>query len=54
MIDDKARPPILISDVDHAQLYKLARSASNRSPDIVVELMTELERAEQCPASQVP
>ena len=54
MIDDKIRPPILISDVDRAQLYKLARGASNRFPDIVDELMTELGRAEQCPASQVP
>jgi hypothetical protein len=26
MIDDKARPPILISEVDRAQLSKLARS----------------------------
>jgi regulator of nucleoside diphosphate kinase len=48
------RPPILISDVDRSQLYKLARNAATKFEDIADELMTELERAEQCPASQVP
>lgn len=49
-----SRPPILISDVDRSQLYKIARSASRKFEDIADELLTELERAEQCPAGQVP
>jgi len=49
-----SRPPILISDADRSQLYKIARSAANTFENIADELMTELERAELCPASQVP
>ncbi len=35
-------------------MYKIARSAANTFENIADELMTELERAELCPASQVP
>ena len=48
------RPPILISDVETNQLHKIARSAADKFEDIADELMTELERAEKCPAGQVP
>lgn len=48
------RPPIVISDVDKSQLFKIARSAANRLPDIADELMTELERAEVCEGGRVP
>jgi regulator of nucleoside diphosphate kinase len=54
MNDVNSRPPILISDVDRNQLYKVARSASHKFEDIADELMMELERAEQCPAGRVP
>jgi regulator of nucleoside diphosphate kinase len=49
-----SRPPILISDVDKNQLYKIARGAAKKFEDIADELMTELERAEKCPAGQLP
>ena len=51
---DNSRPPILISDADRTQLYKIARSAAGKFEHIADELLTELERAEQCPAAQVP
>ena len=35
-------------------MYKIARSAANKFDNIADELMTELERAEQCPAGEVP
>lgn len=54
MTDENARPPIIISDRDLKQLFKLANGAASRSPQIADELLTELERAETCPASRVP
>lgn len=48
------RPPIVISDVDKRQLYKLANSALNSNPQVADELLIELERATECPAPALP
>lgn len=54
MNNDTMRPPIVISDAERQQLYKLAQSALNRLPHIADELMTELDRAEISPARAMP
>lgn len=51
---ETSRPPIVICETDKAQLRKIALAATSRLPHIADELVTELDRAEICPANAVP
>jgi regulator of nucleoside diphosphate kinase len=48
------KPPIIVSDIDHARLSDLAMGALARFPEIAEELQAELTRAEVVSASALP
>jgi len=53
-MEEEVRPPIVITDTDKPQLYKLAKSALNKMPRVADELLIELERAAVSPDPAVP
>lgn len=48
------KPPIVVSDTDHARLSALATGALARFPGIAEELQSEMTRAEVVSASVLP
>lgn len=50
----RARPPLVIGDVDYRNLSALAIAAEGRTPDLSATLLDELDRAKVVPQRKVP
>jgi len=50
----RAKPPIVIGDIDHRNLSALAIAAEGRTPEVSATLLDELDRAKVVPQHKVP
>ncbi len=49
-----AKPRIVVSEIDHGRLTRLAESLYDKSPELSEALISELERATVRPVAKVP
>lgn len=50
----RAKPPIIVSDIEHRQLTTLAASMEKRAPEVASALAAEMDRAKVVPAAKMP
>ncbi len=53
-VSARAKPPLILGDVDHRNLVSLALAMEKSTPDISESLLVELDRARVVPQSKVP
>jgi regulator of nucleoside diphosphate kinase len=51
---NRKKPRIVVGDIDHQRLSKLADAIADRSPELSDELLGELERAKVVKAASLP
>jgi regulator of nucleoside diphosphate kinase len=50
----RAKPPLVIGDIDYRNLSALALAAESRMPEVAIPLLDELDRAKVVPQRKVP